>query len=101
MTKGKRITAFNRIEMMAGFGSKNTKTTISNDKIENKLDITLKGDGSSYSKHCASLDRKFNKIKCIHSDPPIFEIEDFFSDKICDEFIERTDKEGLAIPSQV
>mmetsp|Transcript_27443 Transcript_27443/g.26251 ORF Transcript_27443/g.26251 Transcript_27443/m.26251 type:complete len:295 (-) Transcript_27443:442-1326(-) len=101
LTKGNRITTFNRMEMMgAGFGSPKTKTTISNDKNENKIDKTLKGDGSSYIKHCVSLDRKFNKMKCIHSNPPIFEIDDFLSAKVCDEFIERTEKEGLAIPSQ-
>jgi hypothetical protein len=40
-------------------------------------------------------------MKCIHSNPPIFEIEDFLSDKTCDEFIERIEKDDLIIPSQV
>lgn len=103
MLKGKRATTFNRIEMMGnGFGaSQNTKKiTKTNDVIE-KDEKTLKGDGSSYIRHCVSLDRKFAKMKCIHNDPPIFEIEDFLSETVCDEFIDRADKEGLAIPSQV
>ena len=100
-------------QMMAGgFGSSNSKGSASKSsekrgKSELKISSGSSGsksaskdDGASYVKHCPSMNRKYLNIRCVHNDPPIFEIDDFMSAKVCDEFIQRADKEGVVVPSQ-
>lgn len=101
------------LQMMAGgFGSSNSKGSASKSsekrgKSELKISSGSSGsksaskdDGASYVKHCPSMNRKYLNIRCVHNDPPIFEIDDFMSAKVCDEFIQRADKEGVVVPSQ-
>ena len=110
---GSRIFNSDRsIVMAGGFGSAGAKGATPNKgsekrNSENKISAgssgsktVTKGDGASFVKHCPSMDRKFRNIRCVHNDPPIFEIDDFLSPSVCDEFIERAEKEGLVVPSQ-
>lgn len=110
---GSRIFNSDRsIVMAGGFGSASAKGSVPSKgsekkNSENKISAgssgsktVAKGDGASFVKHCPSMDRKFPKLRCVHNDPPIFEIDDFMSPSVCDEFIERAQHEGLVVPSQ-
>lgn len=111
-SKYSKVSTSNNIVMMAGgFGSSSKGTAPSKGSEKKQIDKKIsagsvgskaagKVDGTSYVEHCPSMDRKFGNIKCVHNDPPIFEIENFLSSEICDEFIERAEKEGLVVPSQ-
>eukprot|EP01038_Epipyxis_sp_PR26KG_P015738 gene15738-21305_t len=41
-----------------------------------------------------------NRIKVVHADPPVFEIPHFFSDELCDTYIQRADSVGKMYNSQ-
>ena len=98
--------------MGGGFGASSSKGSAAKSPVkpsntEGKISAgsdgskkVKKGDGASFIKHCPSMDSKFANIRCIHNDPPIFEIDDFFTSEVCDDFIARADREGLNIPSQ-
>ena len=45
--------------------------------------VTRHGDGASYINHCETLDASFPGMRCIHHDPPIFEIDDIMSESAC------------------
>ena len=101
----------NQIMMAGGFGSSSKGTVPSKGSEKKQVDKKIsagsvgskaagKVDGTSYVEHCPSMDRKYGNIKCVHNNPPIFEIENFLSSEVCDEFIERAEKEGLVVPSQ-
>lgn len=106
--KARQSSSISVMRMMAGFGAKGSAPKAEKkNKPEGKISAgsdgaksVSKSDGASYIKHCPSMDRKFLNIRCVNNDPPIFEIDDFFSSKVCDEFIERADKDGLKVPSQ-
>jgi hypothetical protein len=92
-----------RLQMMGGgFGPSTSKpNVVKSVNIDGKISpgsggskSVSKGDGLSYSEHCPSLSRKFPMMRCVHNDPPIFEIDDFLSEAVCDSFIERSDKDG-------
>ena len=98
--------------MAGGFGASSSKGTSSkkaeiSGRPEGKISVSSSGsksaskdDGALFIKHCPTMDRKFLNIRCVHDDPPIFEIDNFMSPEVCDDFIERADKEGLCVPSQ-
>ena len=107
-----KVSAFDNMIMMAGgFGSSSKGTGPSKGSEKKQIDKKIsagsigtkaagKVDGTSFVEHCPSLDRKFAGMKCVHNDPPIFEIENFLSSEVCDEFIERAENIGLVVPSQ-
>lgn len=109
---GYKIRSVTQLNMMGGgFGSSGPKGTASSKITKKKTDSdrsvsssgsksVSKGDGASYIKHCPTMDRKFNNLKCVHNDPPIFEIANFLSSEECDQFITRAVEEGLVVPSQ-
>lgn len=109
---GCRVQNAARLYMMGGgFGSSSPKGTtppkITQKNTENKISASSsgsksvsKGDGASYIKHCPTMDRKLPNVRCVHDDPPIFEIDNFLSAGECDDFITRAVEEGLVVPSQ-
>ena len=62
--------------------------------------IIRKGDGATYTNHCPTLNRSYPHTRCVHHDPPVFEIDQFLSHEICDEFIERAQNHGTMINSR-
>jgi hypothetical protein len=101
-----------RLYMMGGgFGSSGPKgtappkTNLKN--TEHKISASSSGsksvgksDGASYIKHCPTMNRSLPNVRCVHDDPPIFEIDNFLSSGECDDFISRAVEEGLVVPSQ-
>lgn len=89
-----------------GFGSK-TETSMS-PKLANvpvstppsNFNITREGSGDIVLTFLPCLDLHYPGIRCIHHDPPIFEIDDFFPPSLCDDYILRAETQGLLIPSQ-
>jgi hypothetical protein len=65
-----------------------------------QYDITRDGDGSTYPNHCPILDRSYPKMRCVHHDPPVFEIDNFLSPEICDSFVVRAENEGVKVSSR-
>jgi hypothetical protein len=62
--------------------------------------VTKKGNGSCVAEnHCDSFNIFYPKIRAVHSDPPIFEIDDFFSKDLCESYIARS-TEGTEILCQ-
>lgn len=84
----------------------------SDDKLRGKILETLKPNtdklqnivSSSHSttieNHCESFNTSFPLMKILCNDPPIFEIENFMSHSLCDEYIERAQSSGFEIASQ-
>lgn len=109
---GHRVQSATRLCMMGGgFGSSGPKGTaapkITQKTTENKISASSSGsksvskdDGASYIKHCPTMDKKFQNVRCVHDDPPVFEIDNFLSSGECDDFISRAVEEGLVVPSQ-
>jgi hypothetical protein len=101
-----------RLHMMGGgFGSSSPKGNVPpkmpQKKTENKISASSSGsksvgksNGSSYIKHCPTMNRSLPNVRCVHDDPPIFEIDNFLSSAECDDFISRAVEEGLVVPSQ-
>jgi hypothetical protein len=106
--------------MMAGFGKSNAKSTqgktvpsVNKQRLDTPekgthtpqttADMPLikkKGDGSSYIEHCPSMDFKYPGLRCVHSEPPIFEIDGFLPSELCDEYVQRAQDKGYMIKSQ-
>lgn len=62
--------------------------------------VTRKGNGFCVMEnHCESFNLLYPKIRAVHSDPPIFEIDDFFSKELCESYIARS-TEGTEILCQ-
>lgn len=62
--------------------------------------VTKKGNGSCVTdNHCESFNTVYPKIRAVHSDPPIFEIDNFFSKELCESYIARS-AEGTEILCQ-
>lgn len=62
--------------------------------------VTKKGNGSCVTEnHCESFNIVYPKIRAVHSDPPIFEIDNFFSKELCESYIARS-AEGTEILCQ-
>jgi hypothetical protein len=69
-------------------------------KEETIRNVTKKGNGSCVAEnHCDSFNIFYPKIRAVHSDPPIFEIDDFFSKELCESYIARS-TEGTEIQCQ-
>ena len=94
---------------MAGFGV--PKATPKDDKKRNGPSsiptsstpigpIIRKGDGATYTNHCPTLNRSYPHIRCVHHDPPVFEIDHFLSHEDCDAFIDRAQNHGVMINSR-
>ena len=53
--------------------------------------VTKKGTGACVTaNHCPSFNMLYPGIRAVHSDPPIFEIDNFFSKEMCESYIERS-----------
>lgn len=81
---------------MAGFGKSSRK--VNTDVVPVVSD--KKQQSSSVKDHCPTFNPSFPGVRKLHSDPPIFEIENFFSPSICDDYIKRSQDEGHKIESQ-
>lgn len=106
----------NRLYMGSGFGSK--KTTNSNGNINTntpkKEKSTIEKELSSqkplsfrfpdtteaYQNHVPSLNTGYPGIRQINMDPPIYEIDNFFTPEMCQDYIDRSISIGFEIPSQ-
>lgn len=95
-----------------GFGK--SRTDISNKKSPSQK----KDDASSYSPkssseipslplslanlslHTPSFNLQYPNLRLIHADPPIFEIDNFFEDMLCDSCILRAQDLGVRVASQ-
>ena len=67
---------------------------------QTSFNITREGSGDSVLTLLPHLDLRYPGIRCIHHDPPIFVIDDFFPSSLCEEYILRAETKGLLIPSQ-
>lgn len=54
----------------------------------------------AYQNHVPSLNKAFPGLRQIHNDPPIYEIDNFFSPEMCKEYVDRSISVGFEIPSQ-
>ncbi len=52
------------------------------------------------SLHTPSFNLQYPNLRLIHADPPIFEIESFFEETLCDSFIRRAEDIGVRVASQ-
>ena len=53
--------------------------------------VTKKGNGSCVNEnHCATFNTLYSGLRAIHSDPPIFEVDNFFSKELCESYISRS-----------
>ena len=97
-----------QLRMMAGgFGSPKfpakspgQKPTAAPAPSTPQYDITREGDGSTYVNHCPALDRGYPQMRCVNHDPPVFEIDHFLTDEICDSLIVRAQHEGVKVNSR-
>jgi hypothetical protein len=68
--------------------------------VDNIRYVIKKGSGVCVlDKHCATFNLQYPGLQPIHSDPPIFEIHDFFSNELCDDYVRRS-SEGTQIECQ-
>ena len=95
--------------LAGGFGKspsvkkdKNSKVPKATEPVKEEIIryVTKKGNGSCVAEnHCESFNIVYPKIRAVHSDPPIFEIDDFFSKELCESYIGRS-TEGTEILCQ-
>ena len=53
--------------------------------------VTRKGSGASViTNHCPTFNMLYPGIRAVHSDPPIFEIDNFFTKDLCESYINRS-----------
>jgi hypothetical protein len=100
-----------RVVMMAGGGfgapkqpspAATTKPRAQEPPSTPQYKLTKKGDGVSTatSNHCPTLDRAWPNMRCVHHDPPVFEIDRFLPDDVCDAFIARAQTDGVMVSSR-
>jgi len=53
-----------------------------------------------YQNHVPSLNTMYPGLRQIHNDPPIYEIDNFFTPDMCKDYIDRSMSIGFEIPSQ-
>jgi hypothetical protein len=95
--------------LAGGFGKSPVKKSSTSDPIlpaapgppvDNIRYVTKKGSGACViDNHCPTFNLQFRGLVPIHSDPPIFEILDFFSSEMCDDYVKRS-SEGTQIECQ-
>jgi len=68
-------------------------------KSQSKLKIKSNGK-STFHKHCPTLDESYPGLRCVHSDPPIYEIDNFFTKETCDRMILDADTKGVSVNSK-
>ena len=79
-----------------GFGAK--KQVVAIPTAQKTVDRFVIGRGSGkcvLDNHLSTFNMDYPKLKAIHSDPPIFEVEDFLSKSLCDEYIRRSQEGHL------
>jgi hypothetical protein len=81
-----------------GFGNTARKDVVTPTK--SLFNITKEGAGDIALTFFPTLNLNYPGIKCIHNDPPVFEIENFFDSILCDDYIYRAENNGMLIPSQ-
>lgn len=98
--------------LYAGFGNKISKNDNTKQKLKPKdesnnnnnndnnsnnsnMKIKQKGDGSTVINHCPSFNLKYPGLRVVHHDPPVFEIDNFFDNNLCDDYINRATSSGL------
>ena len=53
--------------------------------------VTKKGNGLCVNdNHCATFNTLYSGLRAVHSDPPIFEVDNFFSTELCESYISRS-----------
>lgn len=60
----------------------------------------IKDKETAYLNHCPSFNASFPGVRQIHGDQPVYEIDDFFSEDMCNDYIERSQKIGYQMTSQ-
>lgn len=91
-------------QICAGFG-KSSKDNKQTDETPRKTallqSISRKGDGkAAVLNHCATFDMNYPGLRLVHNDPPVFEIDNFFSVNSCNEYVQTAEMEGLKVQSQ-
>lgn len=62
--------------------------------------VTKRGNGACViDNHCPTFNIQYPGIRAVHSDPPVFEIDDFFSKEMCESYIAKSEK-GTEIACQ-
>jgi hypothetical protein len=95
--------------LAGGFGKSPVKKSSTSDPIlpavpvppvDNIRYVTKKGSGACVvENHCSTFNLQYPSLYAIHSDPPMFEILDFFSTEMCDDYVKRS-SEGTQIECQ-
>ena len=96
--------------LAGGFGKKTAVQTDSSGNLPTGKDsliadpnlryVTRKGNGACViDNHCPTFNIQYPGIRAVHSDPPVFEIDDFFSKEMCESYIAKSEK-GTEIACQ-
>ena len=73
-----------------GFGNKKKNDQPAIPQQEMRF-VTKKGNGLCVNdNHCATFNTLYSGVRAVHSDPPIFEIDNFFSKELCESYISRS-----------
>jgi len=83
---------------MAGFGK--TKEKGSKGKAFADAGPVPKAEPVDMSNYCRTVDLNYPGMRLVHKEPPIFEIDDFFSEEMCDAYIARAQEKGAMYNSQ-
>jgi len=103
---------------MAGFGNSNPSSTSSSNskqgkkkrekiksiestpKVPPELAPSSRSGPLDMGKYFPSMDISYPGVRAVYSDPPIFEIDNFFQEDLCDDYIKRAQSDGLQMNSQ-
>eukprot|EP01041_Mallomonas_annulata_P006007 gene6007-12112_t len=89
-----------------GFGAGKQKPELkkinNNEKLNDVETIgIIKSTGPpTIDKHCKELNTKYPGLRIVHSDPPVIEVDNFFSHETCDDFISKAQDKGVQISSR-
>ena len=102
----------------AGFGKQPAKLSgtstqkTQNTQTQNSLKITeekndaynitasIESCSMTYQNHCPSLNTNYPGLRQIHGDPPVYEIDNFFTEEMCKDYIDRSQTLGYQMTSQ-
>lgn len=62
--------------------------------------ITFEDAVHTYQNHLPSLNTSYPGLRLIHNDPPVYEIDNFFTQELCQDYINRSATDGFEVLSQ-
>jgi len=75
-------------------------TKPANPSFQDELDLSKCRCSSAVEDYCPQFNMNFPGIRRIHVDPPIFEVDNFFSADLCEHMIQRASNKGIQVASQ-